>query len=323
MSSNLTKIAKLLSNREYIDGTTIGNTLNITRAAVWKYIKKLEDYGIKIESVKGKGYILVEPLVLLDQESIRSALNKKKFHIEILEKIDSTNSYLKKSILEKENIRIAIAEMQTQGRGRLNRNWYAPFGKNINLSLSYPFQKDISELSGLSLIIGLSVCRAINNVCKLQEKLYVKWPNDIVCNGKKMAGILIEIQAESHGACNVIIGIGLNVNMSNASKKNINQKWTSLYQLTGEYQNRNFICAEIIEQMFIYLGRFLDSGLHNFINEWNDKDYLFEKTLNVKSGDNIFEGIGSGINEQGHLLLKSSANKQIRSFSSGDTTLLK
>lgn len=322
MNENLIKIAALLSDCRYHDGTSIGNQLNVTRAAVWKAIKKLEDYGIPLKSVKGKGYLLENPLILLEEEKIKSHLSSHAIDLTILEKVDSTNEYLKKQINHDNKIKVCAAEVQTQGKARFNRQWHSPFGRNLYLSLLYPFQKDVSELSGLSLVVSLAACKAIETICKLNEPLSIKWPNDIVANQKKVAGSLIEIQAESNGFCSAVIGVGTNVNMQQATKKQINQQWVSLQKLSGQYHDRNALCASMINYMLDYLERFRNAGLIDFMKEWKIRDYLYNKAIKLSSNKILYSGMGGGINPQGHLILKLPDNVK-KTFSSGDATLLK
>ena len=141
LNPNLVKITKLLSDGDYHDGTSIGKELNITRSAVWKVIKKLEKYAIPLTSIKGKGYCLNSPLLLLDQKKIKSNIRDSSVQLDVLEKTYSTNDYLKQHTNTNNNIQICIAESQTQGKGRLQRRWHSPFGQNIYLSMLYPFQK--------------------------------------------------------------------------------------------------------------------------------------------------------------------------------------
>ena len=320
-ASNLVKISELLSDGQYHDGTSIGKKCGITRAAVWKVIKKFEEYGVEIQSVKGKGYLLEKRLILLDANKIKKNIKKSSPVIDVLEKVGSTNDYLKNDFDRDKAIKVCVAEIQTKGRGRLNRQWHSPFGQNIYFSLRYSFQRDMSELSGLSLITGLAVCNAIESITHL-DNLVVKWPNDILVDQQKIAGILIDINAESNGFCNAIIGIGINVNMQNALKKEIDQPWSSLQKITGQYIDRNLLCAVLINSLMNFLERFSKSGLSDFISEWKEKDCLFGKSVAVMSGQKKVMGIGAGINAQGHLALKMP-DKTEKTFSSGDTTLLK
>lgn len=320
LNSNFVKLVNILNDGHYHDGSTIGESLKLTRGAVWKAIKKLESYGIKIDSIKGKGYALLEPLVLLEQKKIqRKLVVKKKINFSIFESIDSTNEYLK---LFKQNhsIKICIAEQQAQGKGRLGREWYSPFGKNIYLSCLYPFQKDVSELAGLSLVVSLAMMRTLKSY-GLSDLLFVKWPNDILYEHKKLSGSLIEIQAESHGASHAVIGIGINVNMLN-DERHIAQAWTSMQKILGSYIDRNDLCSRLINNLLSYLQQFDSQGFSRFITEWMQSDCLTNQIVTLKNLDQEIKGKVTGINEQGHLLLQLT-DGTVQAFSSGDTSVVR
>jgi BirA family transcriptional regulator, biotin operon repressor / biotin---[acetyl-CoA-carboxylase] ligase len=316
---SLVKLIALLADGQYHDGTTIGEALQMTRSAVWKAIKKLQQCHINIISVKSKGYLLAEPLILLDMHELREKVQRKDVDIHLFESIDSTNNYLR-GLRNMEKISVCIAEQQTNGRGRFNRAWYSPFARNIYLSCLYPFKKDISELSGLSLVISLAVIRALKDF-GLREKIGVKWPNDIVYDYKKISGNLIEIQAETHGLCHAIIGMGVNVNMLEADGE-IMQSWTSMQRVLQEYIDRNAVCASLLNHVFDYLQRFEAQGLKSFVSEWSEVDSLKNKMIALNHAQGVIEGSVQGINEQGHLLLAMQDGK-VRAFSSGDTSVVK
>ena len=323
LSQNLVELVKLLSDGEYHDGTSIGNHLNISRAAVWKLIKKLEQYKVPLTCTKGKGYKLESSLTLLDINRLKFQLRHRSIKLEVLEKIPSTNDYLKSLSKNNKEIIACFAEAQTAGKGRLHRQWHSPFAENIYLSVLCPFEKDISELSGLSLVAALAICRALESVIDLHEKhLSVKWPNDILMDGCKLAGTLIEIEAESNGFCQVIIGVGINVNMRKALKKDINQSWVSLSQVTNQTIDRNTLGTEIIDSLIDYLERFSSKGLVSFKQEWQKRDYLADAMISVMSGSKKAKGVCLGINHQGHLKIKAETG-DILTLSSGDTTLRK
>jgi BirA family transcriptional regulator, biotin operon repressor / biotin---[acetyl-CoA-carboxylase] ligase len=323
INNNLLKVTQLLSDGEYHDGTSIGHQLNITRAAVWKLMKKLEQYGAKLTSARGKGYRLESPLVLLSVDKVQVQLKRQQVRLEVLEKINSTNDYLKQHTHQNKQLVACVAEMQTQGRGRLQRSWHSPFAENVYFSLLYPFAKDVSELSGLSLVVGLAICHAIESVVDLSsEPLKVKWPNDVLVDGLKLAGTLIEIQAESNGGCQVIVGVGLNVNMTKASKADIDQPWSSLQHLTGQYIDRNQLCAALIDSLVEYIDKFSIMGMSAFMKEWKSRDYLMGSGIAIASGDKKTIGTCAGVNKQGNLLLKNKLG-DVLVFSSGDASLIK
>lgn len=318
LSKNLINIVNILSDGDYHDGNTMGNQLSMTRSAVWKTIKKLQGYDLNIQSVKGKGYVLLEPLTLLDIKEIKKNLNRKNIDIEIFGSIDSTNAYLKK-FKQVKTTKICLAEQQTQGKGRLNRDWYSPFGKNIYLSCLYVFQKDISELAGLSLVTSLAI---LNGLRKFDVKqCNVKWPNDIMYEQRKLAGILVEIQAETHGSSQAIIGIGINVNMLE-DQHSISQTWTSVQAIQKKYIDRNELCAALINELLVYLDKFDDKGFNQFVSEWVQTDCLTNQIITVKNSNDKIQGKVLGINDRGHLLLEL-INGTVRGFSSGDTSIMK
>ncbi|HEX4045600.1 MAG TPA: bifunctional biotin--[acetyl-CoA-carboxylase] ligase/biotin operon repressor BirA [Gammaproteobacteria bacterium] len=320
ISTKLIQLITLLNDQAYHDGTTIGEKLNVTRSAVWKMIKKLHAYGVQIESVKGKGYRLITPLKLLDRRSIRQQLTDKIVKIEVFESIGSTNEYLKSYYTDKAT-RICLAEQQEQGKARLQRNWYSPFGLNVYFSCLYHFQQDMSELAGLSLVVSLAVVKTLHGY-GLPASLAVKWPNDVVYLGQKLAGILIEVQAETHGVCHAIIGIGINVNIHQDANRQIDQPWTSLMNILDEYIDRNQLCATLANYLLQDLKRFEKLGLAAFMAEWQTVDLLTGQMVTLKCGEHLITGMAMGINAHGHLLLRLK-NGKMQAFSSGDASVIK
>lgn len=318
--NNLAQLTAAMSDGEFHDGNALGKALQMTRSAVWKMIKKLERYDIEINSVKGRGYALCEPVILLDEEQIRAHLADKKCQLALFETINSTNDYLK-NLRHPKGVHFCLAEQQTEGKGRLNRSWHSPFGKNIYLSCLYPFQKDMSELAGLSLVVGLAIANTLKQF-GLGQHVQVKWPNDIVCDARKISGTLIEVQAESHGMCHAVIGIGLNVNMLIDAERQISQSWTSMRRASGKYFDRNLIAATLINTLLDYLSRFDAQGFGIFVDEWQHAEMMAGKSVTVKTIRETVSGVAVGVNAQGHLLLKMS-DDEIRAFSSGDTTIIK
>lgn len=280
--------------------------------------KKLKSDQIKIDSVKRKEHALSEQLILLKQNKIKKLLNEK-IAMNVFESIDSTNDYLK-SFSNAKEIKICLSEHMTKGRGRLDREWYSPFGKNIYMSCLYPFKKSMNELSGLSLAMTLVIIKTLKNF-GINEHLFVKWPNDIVFKNQKMAGILIEMQTKTFSCCQAIIGIGLNVNMTDDAC-HISQAWTSMQKILGKALDRNTVCAELINNLLNYLRQFEAHGFQHFVNEWMESDCLMHQTITLKNIDKQVKGKVISVNEQGHLLLKL-ADGTVHAFSAGDTSIVK
>lgn len=309
----LAQLLTILNDGQFHDGTALGEKLHVTRSAVWKMIRKLERYDVVLQSVKGKGYAMTEPLILLDKEKIMQQINNQHVLLTVFESIDSTNTYLKACRPDK-GIQICIAEHQTCGRGRFQRAWFSPFAQNIALSCLYSFHKDLSELAGLSLVVSLAIYRTLR-FFNIQD-LHVKWPNDVMGEGKKIAGNLIEVQAESNGASHVVIGIGLNVN------SHVSDLWTSMRTISNQYFDRNQVCAVLVNYLLEYLQKFAKGGFNAFISEWVEAEGMKGKRISIKTQNETVTGVAMGINDYGHLLMKMD-NGVMRTFSSGDTTILK
>lgn len=320
VSNSLHQLLSILNDGECHLDTELGERLNMTPAAVQKLIKSLIDYQINIESVYGKGYRLHQPLVMLDSKTILQHANLKPLKpiLKIFASIDSTQNYLKPLFASKDKPMLCLAEYQAAGRGsRLGRSWHSPFGANLTLSCLGSIQKDLSELGGLSLVIGLAIIRALQEY-GLKEKLQLKWPNDIYCHDKKLAGMLVEVKGETRGVMQVLTGIGLNINMKDAE---IDQAWTSLYQLTQTYHNRSEVAGRVIHWIFDYLQEFERHGLKQFLFLWEKYDYLKGQEITVRSGEQTKTGEAVGINAQGELCLKMG--DQIYAVGVGDTLVKK
>jgi BirA family transcriptional regulator, biotin operon repressor / biotin---[acetyl-CoA-carboxylase] ligase len=317
-SLNLIRLIEILNNGAFHSGTQLGEQLNISRAGIWKIIKHLQEEGIEIQSVKGKGYQLQSPLILIRKENIASAIDTD-CDLHIFESIDSTNAYLKTHD-SKKKYHICIAEKQTAGKGRFGRPWTSPFGKNIYCSIKYVIQKDVSEISGLSLAVGLAVIQAIEKLT-IPSGLQIKWPNDIFFKGVKLAGISMDVRAESNALTEVILGIGINTNMLD-DKSHIGRDWSSLQKIKGVYIDRNKVIVHLLQTIIHTIEAFHTLGLTTYIERYNQYDYLKDKHITLTSGKFQYSGISLGINENGHLKVQLD-NGETRHFSSGDTSFSK
>ncbi|MGB1091882.1 MAG: biotin--[acetyl-CoA-carboxylase] ligase, partial [Oceanobacter sp.] len=203
----LNQILTLLADGRFHSGDDLGAELGVSRAAVWKHIKKLEELDVPISSVKGKGYRLHDDIELLDPDVIRAQLSHRLDRLDTLLTVDSTNTYLLEQAADHMGKRFAaLAEMQTGGRGRRGRHWVSPFGKNIYLSLLVTLPGEVGQQFGLSLVTAIAVEQALTK--QGIDGISLKWPNDVYLNGRKLAGILLEARQSQPGFCQVVIGIG-------------------------------------------------------------------------------------------------------------------
>ncbi|MCF6766311.1 biotin--[acetyl-CoA-carboxylase] ligase [Thiotrichales bacterium 19S3-7] len=321
-STTLIQFCNLLSDLEIHDGNEIGEKLNVSRTAIWKYVKKLQNYGIEIASIKSKGYQFKNPLLLIDKYRIHQAINTIKT-IHIYECLDSTNDYLSALKTTATDLPIiCIAEKQTKGKGRFGKPWYAPFGDNIYLSIAVAPEIDITQLSGLALAVGIGIIQAVETICQLPKQLKLKWPNDIFYENKKLGGILIEAQAEANGQCRLVIGIGININMQcdSQANKSITQPWSSIYQASQIYQDRNPLIISMIQHTLKVIETYQLNGLTPFLPQWHKRDLLFNQTVDIVSGKHSYHGIAKGINEHGHLKLELNDNNT-KIFASGEASI--
>lgn len=319
LPSTTFKVVDILNDGKLHAGTDIAETLGISRTAVWKVIQRLKKYNIEIES-KHQGYHLSYPLFLLDKTKIEDLLKNPRITLEIFESIPSTSYYLKNKTPLK-HLSFCLAEHQSKGRGRLGRSWSSPFGRNIYCSFTYTFNKDISEMSGLSLVIGILIAKALKSLNpKLNPRL--KWPNDIYINDQKMGGILIDLIAEAHGNCTAIISMGLNINMKDVTLEDIDQPWTSLEDILNEKLDRNVVIVRMVESILKGMETFHKLGIEPFLPEWKDYDLLEGEKISVSTGKEVISGTSKGISPQGYLLLELPTGK-IGRFSYGDTILLR
>lgn len=318
------QLLTLLSDGLCHSGNELGALLGVSRTAIWKHIQSLEALNVPLKRHPHKGYQLTAPLQLLNEARIRQQLAALSFHeplgFHLFASIDSTNRFL---LTEPSttSLTLCCAETQTAGRGRFGRTWTSPFGENIYCSFKWQFQGDLSRLSGLSLVVSLAVLAALKTYAPINDIL-IKWPNDLLWQHRKLSGILVEVQAESHYQADVVIGIGLNVNAHTLSPTVVDKPWCALIDIINQPSDRNVLLALIINELYLHLQRFACDGLMPFLQTWQAVDYLAHQFIHVSLPHETIEGHAQGINAQGQLLLKDKKG-QIQALSSGEASLSK
>ncbi|MCC5812672.1 MAG: bifunctional biotin--[acetyl-CoA-carboxylase] ligase/biotin operon repressor BirA [Ectothiorhodospiraceae bacterium] len=311
-------LLKLLADGQPHSGEALGEALGISRAAVWKQIGRLREAGLPVSAVAGAGYRLDEPLTLLSAEAIRTALPfslAEPPRIDVHFQVDSTNR-LAHEAPPGEPL-VVLAERQTAGRGRRGRSWVSPLGASLYLSLSWPFQAPARGLSGLSLLTGLCVAEALEQVLGLQPQL--KWPNDLMYQGRKLAGILIELSGEPDGPCRAVIGIGVNCRLPEEQVTAIDQPWTDLYRATGQAPDRNRIAAAILTQLATRLPVFERQGFQTFQADWASRDMLQGEEVVLHLGKEQRRGVAVGVDGAGALLMATAAGTE--AFAAGEVSV--
>lgn len=258
--------------------------------------------------------------IYIEQAKIQRGVKFDGTKVEVFDVIDSTNQYLQ--TIDHSNYRnyVCIAEYQSKAKGRLQRSWHSPYSKNVLLSVTHNFNKGQSELGGLSMVVALSILRSLL-LLELPRGFKVKWPNDIYFKDQKISGTLIETTEKNDQECNVVIGIGLNVNLTESPASNLSN-WTSLQKITGKVFDRNKICILLINNLIKDLKEFEIRGFKPFILGWNKYDYLLDKEISIKNYDNTsYDGLYKGVDEMGNLLLQTKKGEVI-AIASGDASIV-
>ncbi|MGB5445912.1 MAG: bifunctional biotin--[acetyl-CoA-carboxylase] ligase/biotin operon repressor BirA, partial [Psychromonas sp.] len=215
------------------------------------------------------------------------------------------------------NGQTCIAEYQLAGRGRRGRTWVSPFASHLYFSFYWRFDAGIDKISGLSLLVGIAAVNALEKIGI--QGVSLKWPNDLYYQGKKLAGILIELNAQATEACHCVIGIGINVKMPPEQAKLIDQPWADLHSLSADSIDRNRLSATLITELQSLLPDYEKNGLMPYLPRWFELDCFLDKQVNLLIADKITTGICRGINQQGALLLELDG--QIKEFVGGEISL--
>jgi BirA family biotin operon repressor/biotin-[acetyl-CoA-carboxylase] ligase len=309
------KLLALLQDGRFHSGEALGASLGVSRAAVWKQLQELElASGLSVHKVRGRGYCLETPLVLLDAEKLLS--NPGGWRSQVLESVDSTNAaafrYLESG--EKPPF-FVVAERQTAGRGRRGRQWISPFAQNIYYSLLLRVESGAGQLDGLSLVVGLAVLAAIREAGVAGVGL--KWPNDLLVAGRKVAGILLEISGDPADVCHVVVGVGINVNMRR--EDSIDQPWTSLRNEVGELIDRNALINSLSAHLDHYLALHRQQGFQALCADWEAAHLWQGKEVRLSAGAQFIDGRVLGVDFRGALRLLVDGEE--RQYSGGELSL--
>lgn len=318
------QLLELLAGGDLRSGEALAETLGISRAAVWKLVARTRDrYGIAIEALPGKGYRLPRPLELLDPGRINRGLASDALPasavLHLYDQIPSTNAWLMQRIGEGlPSGSICLAEQQTAGRGRHGRTWVSPFGHNLYLSLLWRFPLPPAALGGLSLAAGVGVALAL--VDAGVRDIGLKWPNDLLWQGRKLAGLLIEVVGETQGPTAVVCGVGVNGFLPPEAARLIEQPWTDLSSvLGGATGSRNDLAAGVLGRLLWVMRTYQGAGLAPFLPEWRRLDPFVGQPLELRLGEQRFRGTHAGIDESGALQLAHGGG--ITRFLAGEASL--
>lgn len=306
------RVLRQLADGDFHSGEDLARALGMSRASVWHAVRALEAAGFDVYRIRGRGYRLVAAVSLLDREAVLRGLGSEsaRFALEILDEVASTNTLLMaRAQAGAPGGAVIAAEWQTAGRGRMGREWHAGIGGALTFSLLWRFSQGAGFLSGLSLAAGVAVMRALQALGISDAGL--KWPNDVVWRGGKLAGILIEMQGEMLGPSAAVIGIGLNVRVADAVRDRIDQAVSDLETACGRTLDRNAVLASMLVELRHALEVFARDGLAPFRDEWQRHHVHQDKPVTLLlPGARREQGVARGVAEDGALLIETRAGLQ-------------
>lgn len=322
ISPNVIHVLRLMSGGEYFSGEQLGALLGVSRAAVWKQLQLVEALGVSIERKRGKGYRLSRDLSLLDAEKILSFADsdaKDQISELVVEtELTSTNKYLMDRCANRDSIHgvVVTAERQTAGRGRRGREWHSPFAANVYVSIGWSFHQGIAAIEGLSLAVGVVVCEALSFFGL--DKVELKWPNDILVDGKKLGGVLIELAGDPAGECHVIVGLGLNVMMPSADVDKINQPWIDMHSC-GINVDRNRLMGQLLTRLIVLLSGYEKDRFLLYREMWERLNAHKNQQVSLVTPVKSITGLMLGVTNSGALRLEIDGDEQV--FLGGEVSL--
>jgi len=301
------RILRLLADGDFHSGATLARRLDVSRGTVWNAVRALDGLGLEVHRVPGRGYRLAEPFSLLDRAAIARHAGdaSARLAIEVADVADSTNSMLMaRAATGAASGTVLAAEWQESGRGRRGRAWHAGLGGGVTFSLLWRFVQGPSALAGLSLAAGLALVRAMSALGAGDVAL--KWPNDVLWRNGKLAGLLIEMHGDALGPSAVVIGIGINVRLSDAVRSRIDQPAEDLETASGGAVDRNAVLGRVLAELTSMLDAFSRDGFAPLRAEWERHHAHQDQAVTVTLPDGrSHEGIARGVGDDGALLFET------------------
>jgi len=315
----------LLADGQLRSGERLAKELKVSRAAVWKGVERLRALGLEVQALPRRGYRLSNPVELLDARRINAELGPRRAAqlrtLELKFEVDSTNTRLLAAAPPPPGQADAcLCELQHAGRGRRGRRWIAPFGTGIALSVAWTFSDGAGALAALSLGVGVAVARALARAGA--RGVTLKWPNDIWLHDRKVGGVLIELRAEASGPAHIVIGVGLNVELPAAARREIEAggvRVAAVADACAVPPSRNLVAGAILDELLSMLVQFEREGFAAFRDAWTALDGLNGRPARVLLGDTVISGTARGVDQEGALLLDTGDG--LRRFVSGEASL--
>jgi BirA family biotin operon repressor/biotin-[acetyl-CoA-carboxylase] ligase len=308
---------------EYISGEQLSSQLNCSRTAVWKHIEALRKQGYVFDAIQRKGYKLLNKPVVINAAKLMQSLQTKTLGrvLRIYDEVDSTQN-IAHSLVRQGAIEgtLVLAEQQNAGRGRMGRNWFSPKGKGVWMSLILKPTISMQFTPQLTLLAAVALCRAIQ--AHIPHQVGIKWPNDLLINGRKISGILLESSAEDERLNYVIAGIGISVNLLPEDYPDeLRSKSTSLFIEKGQQVEREQLICDFLLQLEVMLELYAQQGFAPIRSLWEALTISLHKPIRIQTAKGWVEGVANAIDEMGALRVTLPDGENIKLYS-GDIELL-
>lgn len=266
--SALTFLAlRRLADGRFHSGEDVARSLGRSRATLSEALKRVPELGVEIFSVRGKGYRLAEPIEFLDSSLVREGLAGSRIQFQVVDEIESTSTrLLELAATGAPSGTCLAAEWQSAGRGRRGRSWVSSLGGSLTFSLLWRFDRGAGHLGGLSLAVGVAVARALT-ACGV-ERVQVKWPNDVVIDFRKLAGMLVETSGEMQGPSVVVVGVGVNYKLAERVIDRIDQPVTDVAHCAPALPSRSALLAALLSELSFTLEDFERRGFAGVRDAW-------------------------------------------------------
>ena len=315
----------LSSETGWTSGSALAAKLGVSRVSVWHHMEKLRAQGFEFEAQPARGYRLTAKPKMLHAPLIEAQLKirRKDFTFLVLDEVDSTNDVAARELAAGRPAPFAVfARKQTKGRGRFGRVWHSEANGNLYASFAFRPHAAPSKMQTFTLWMGLNICELVSNFCPVTPG--IKWPNDLVFDDRKAGGILTEARVDADQIRDLVFGLGLNVNSDPAEwPQELTRKAVSLSEIAKAPIDLNRLTAALIGRVLLAYERF-SAGEHvaGFAEMWHRFDVLRGRNVALLEGEQRHEGIVSGVDDEGALLLKDTEGRS-RRFRAGEVTIAK
>jgi len=314
-------LLRRLSDGRFHSGEALARAFGLSRASVCNMMAQAEAMGLAVHAVRGRGYRLAEPIEWLDADAITRDLDDvaAAYTLQLHDSLASTNATLMVAALDgAPDGTLVCAEHQAAGKGRRGRAWHSVPGGSLTFSVLWRFEAGLQSMAGLSLAAGLAVARAINR--HSVHPVQLKWPNDVLAGYRKLAGVLVEVQGDMHGAAFAVVGIGLNVRLNAVQRDAIDRAVVDLAEL-GVAAGRNRILAACLRELHGVAAIFRTEGFAALREEWQGLDaYAGRPVVLTLAESRAQAGVAAGVDDNGALLLDEGGPRP-RAYSGGELSL--